>query len=321
MNQQTLIFLGPQGSGKGTHAIELQNDLAKLDPSIPVVHFEMGKNLREIAAQGSYTGELLKEIISRGELVPFNISSSVLSSYLMQHMHGNEHLIIDGFPRSDTQMEVLDATMAFYKRENPTVVHINISDEEGLKRLLLRGRADDTEDFPCFVDVPPHHQRIAVVEAQRDGPDRHRAGRLVIAAYQQHAPRRDADIKSVRQERDVARNSISVRVEHAGELHAAGILLEMILKRADQAIARQSGEEADLRCDHAIGTRDQVVVDLEVDEPEQYRDEDREQACQCGSPVKRVRAYELHLTLRILPSDALAGPRKLKETPKVLREE
>jgi len=146
VNQQTLIFLGPQGSGKGTHAIELQNDLAKLDPSIPVVHFEMGKNLREIAAQGSYTGELLKEIISRGELVPFNISSSVLSSYLMQHMHGNEHLIIDGFPRSDTQMEVLDATMAFYKRENPTVVHINISDEEGLKRLLLRGRADDTEE-------------------------------------------------------------------------------------------------------------------------------------------------------------------------------
>lgn len=146
MNQQTLIFLGPQGSGKGTHAIELQHDLERLDPERPVVHFEMGKNLREIAAAGSYTGSLLKEVISRGELVPFNISSSVLSSYLMEHMQGNEHLIIDGFPRSDTQMEVLDATMAFYKRENPAVVHINISDEEGLKRLLLRGRADDTEE-------------------------------------------------------------------------------------------------------------------------------------------------------------------------------
>ncbi|HEV8677411.1 MAG TPA: nucleoside monophosphate kinase [Candidatus Paceibacterota bacterium] len=146
MNQQTLIFLGPQGSGKGTHAVELQSDLARLDPSRPVVHFEMGRNLRDIAAQDSYTGTLLREIINRGELVPFNVSSAVLSTYLMQHLQGNEHLIIDGFPRSDSQMEVLDATMAFYKREHPTVVHINISDEEGLKRLLLRGRADDTEE-------------------------------------------------------------------------------------------------------------------------------------------------------------------------------
>lgn len=146
MNQQTLIFLGPQGSGKGTHAKELESDLTKLDPARPVVHFEMGKNLRDIASQGSYTGTLLHEIISRGELVPFNISSSVLSTYLMQNMKGDEHLIIDGFPRSDTQMEVLDATMKFYNRQNPVVVHINISDEEGLKRLLLRGRADDTEE-------------------------------------------------------------------------------------------------------------------------------------------------------------------------------
>lgn len=146
MNQQTFIFLGPQGSGKGTHAKELENDLKRLDPNRAVVHFEMGKNLRDIAAQDSYTGALLKEIVNRGELVPFNISSAVLSDYLMQHMRGDEHLIIDGFPRSDSQMEVLDSTMAFYKREHPTVVHINISDEEGLKRLLLRGRADDTEE-------------------------------------------------------------------------------------------------------------------------------------------------------------------------------
>jgi adenylate kinase len=146
VNQQTFIFLGPQGSGKGTHAKELESDLKRLDPAREVVHFEMGKNLRDIAAQDSYTRTLLIVIISRGELVPFNISSSVLSSYLMQNLRGDEHLIIDGFPRSDSQMEVLDATMAFYKRENPTVVHINISDEEGLKRLLLRGRADDTEE-------------------------------------------------------------------------------------------------------------------------------------------------------------------------------
>lgn len=146
VTQQTIIFLGPQGSGKGTHAVEFEADLKRLDPTRGVVHFEMGKNLRDLAAQDSYTSKLLHEVIARGELVPFNISSSVFSNYLITHLTGNEHLIIDGFPRSETQMDVVDTTMAFYKRENPTIVHINISDEIGLERLLKRGRADDTEE-------------------------------------------------------------------------------------------------------------------------------------------------------------------------------
>lgn len=146
MNQQTLIFLGPQGSGKGTHATELENDLKRLDPERTVVHFEMGKNLRELATQDNYTSKLMKEVISRGELVPFNISSSVFTNYLVQNLTGDEHLLIDGFPRSETQFEVVDTTFSFYNRPNPTVVHINISDEIGIERLLKRGRADDTEE-------------------------------------------------------------------------------------------------------------------------------------------------------------------------------
>jgi adenylate kinase len=146
VNQKTFIFLGPQGSGKGTHATELQNDLAKLDPGRPVVHFEMGKNLREMAEKDNHTSRLIHELISTGNLVPFNISCSVFTQYLINNLAGDEHVIIDGFPRSESQVEVLDTTMSFYKRENPVVVHINISDEIGLERLLKRGRADDTEE-------------------------------------------------------------------------------------------------------------------------------------------------------------------------------
>ncbi len=146
MTKQTIIFLGPQGSGKGTHAIELEADIKKLDPATPIVHFEMGKNLREMAKQDNYTSKLIDGLISNGNLVPFNISCSVFTDYLIKHLTGPEHLIIDGFPRSESQVEVLDTTMSFYGRENPTIVHINISDEIGLERLLKRGRADDTEE-------------------------------------------------------------------------------------------------------------------------------------------------------------------------------
>ncbi|HVV15132.1 MAG TPA: nucleoside monophosphate kinase [Candidatus Paceibacterota bacterium] len=147
MEQQTVIFLGPQGSGKGTHATMFDADLKRLDPSRPVVHFEMGKNLRDLAGRDTHTSRLMQEIMARGDLIPFNISSSVFSQYLIENMKGDEHLVTDGFPRSETQMDVVDATMAFYKRPSCTVVHIDISDEEGVKRLIKRARADDTEDI------------------------------------------------------------------------------------------------------------------------------------------------------------------------------
>jgi adenylate kinase len=146
VTQKTIIFLGPQGSGKGTHATELENDLKRLDASRGVVHFEMGKNLREMAKKDNYTSKLIDALISKGNLVPFNISCSVFTDYLINNLKGTEHLLIDGFPRSESQVEVLDTTMSFYGRENPTIVHINISDEIGLERLLKRGRADDTEE-------------------------------------------------------------------------------------------------------------------------------------------------------------------------------
>ncbi|MEK7613025.1 MAG: nucleoside monophosphate kinase, partial [Patescibacteria group bacterium] len=47
--------------------------------------------------------------------------------------------------RTEDQVAILDSAMRFYKREQPTVVYINISDEEAVKRLIKRGRADDTE--------------------------------------------------------------------------------------------------------------------------------------------------------------------------------
>jgi adenylate kinase len=145
VDQITAIFLGPQGCGKGTQASLFEAHLKEMDATRPIVHFEMGKNLREMAARENYTSSLLRDVIGRGELVPFTISSSVFSQYLIEHLQGNEHLFVDGFPRSETQVDILDSAMEFYQRKNPTFVHINISEEESISRLLQRGRADDTE--------------------------------------------------------------------------------------------------------------------------------------------------------------------------------
>lgn len=146
VNPFTLIFLGPQGSGKGTHVDMLLKRFDEKDKTLPTVSFEAGKNLREFAAGKEYTAGLMRDTMARGELLPLFLSTHAFSDYLTLHMQGHEHLILDGFPRTEDQLPVLDSAMQFYKRVSPKVVHIKISDEEAMKRLLLRKRADDTEE-------------------------------------------------------------------------------------------------------------------------------------------------------------------------------
>ena len=148
MQQQTLLFAGPQGSGKGTQIGLLKQHIQVQDPAHPIVHFEMGKNLRELGAQTDFTGMHTHEILVAGALIPYAISASLFAQYLMNNLKTNdEHLLIDGFPRTATQVPMLDSALVeFYERPNPTVVVINISDEEAVKRLLKRGRSDDSAE-------------------------------------------------------------------------------------------------------------------------------------------------------------------------------
>ncbi len=146
VNKLTLVFLGPQGSGKGTQIELLKEHLAKNDPSRSVVHFEMGKGLRELAQQNTFAGTKTAKILHEGGLIPYAISCSVFSKYLMDNANGEEHIIIDGFPRTADQVPALDSALEFFNAKPVIVVCITISDEEAVKRLLLRGRHDDTEE-------------------------------------------------------------------------------------------------------------------------------------------------------------------------------
>jgi adenylate kinase family enzyme len=75
---KSLLFFGPSGAGKGTQVKLLMDKLNALDDR-GIVYVEMGALLREMVAEGTYSGNLTKQIIEQGALMP-GLSFALASS-------------------------------------------------------------------------------------------------------------------------------------------------------------------------------------------------------------------------------------------------
>ncbi len=134
-----LIFLGPQGSGKGTQA----SRLARL---MGVPHVSTGVMLREAVAAGTELGQKADAIMQAGDLVPDDLVVAMVGERLAQADALCGYLL-DGFPRNVSQARALDGVL---DRPLDGLVQLDVPHEELMKRMLLRaaaeGRADDTEE-------------------------------------------------------------------------------------------------------------------------------------------------------------------------------
>ena len=145
MTPQTFIFFGPSGSGKGTQAKLLQAELEKRDPERKILYIETGKKLREMAESNSFTAKEIKKILENGNLAPIFLPIWIWTGFMMENVTGNEHIFMDGMSRRIEEAYVLDSAIKFYKRENPIVISLNVSDKWATERLLDRGRDDDID--------------------------------------------------------------------------------------------------------------------------------------------------------------------------------
>ena len=146
MTPQTYIFFGPSGSGKGKQSELLMEVLKQKDSNRNILYIETGEKLRELAEKDSLTGKKVKKILENGALAPVFLPIWVWSGILMEKVTGNEHIFMDGMSRRLEEANVLDSAIKFYERENPFVISIEVSDECATKRLLGRGRHDDSEE-------------------------------------------------------------------------------------------------------------------------------------------------------------------------------
>jgi len=143
MNKNTYIFIGRSGCGKGTQIELLSEKLKAKFPEVGINYVSTGTDLREFWKGDTYTHKLSKEIVDNGGLQPEFLVIYLWGQDLVKDMSGNEHLIFDGTPRRLNEAEVLDSAIKFYRRENPTVVYMNVSRKWSTDRMLGRGRGDD----------------------------------------------------------------------------------------------------------------------------------------------------------------------------------
>lgn len=142
---KTYVFFGIVGAGKGTQVELLKKLLAERD-SRKIVYAYPGSEYRALTTGDSYTGSIVRAKLERGELQPDFLTIGVFTDILVRELTADAHLIADGYPRTLGQEEAFVAAMDFYKRENIEIVYIEVSKQEVIERMKLRGRSDDTDE-------------------------------------------------------------------------------------------------------------------------------------------------------------------------------
>ncbi len=142
MNLNTIFFIGPQGSGKGTQAKLLAKKLN-------FFHWDMGAILREVASGDNELGKKIKALIDSGILLKDEDLYEVVQ-FKINQISPTQGVIFDGIPRRLGQAEFLMNYLKGQGRADFVTLFVNLPRQESLNRLSLRaqkeGRADDTPE-------------------------------------------------------------------------------------------------------------------------------------------------------------------------------
>lgn len=145
MKALTVIFVGPQGSGKGTQIEKLDRVMVERDPVRRVVDIQTGRRFRSLAAKcETFAEKKVARTLDTGVLQPDFLTHILWGEAMLDQLDPKSHLLIDGFPRTVTQAHVLDDAFTFFERNNIHVINLDTPEEVVRARMQSRARADDT---------------------------------------------------------------------------------------------------------------------------------------------------------------------------------
>ena len=131
--QMRIVMLGGPGSGKSTYTEYLIRHFQ-------INHIYPGGMLRKEVENNTEIGKRVKEILAKGQFVPNDIVLDLIKKSVSESPNG---YVLDGWPRYMQQVRDMEASNIGVD----FAVYLDVSREEVLKRLLARGRADDTEEI------------------------------------------------------------------------------------------------------------------------------------------------------------------------------
>lgn len=149
------ILFGPPGAGKGTQA-------GALKERYNLRHISTGELLRSEIAAGTELGKHAEALIDAGQLVPDSVVESMIES-VFHKTTGVDGFLLDGFPRTIEQAEVLDVMLSKRGESVTGVLSLMIPDEmihERIKhRASIEGRADDASDDIISNRIQTYHSK------------------------------------------------------------------------------------------------------------------------------------------------------------------
>jgi adenylate kinase len=159
VSEVNLVLLGPPGAGKGTQADRLRSDF-----NLP--YYSTGIILREAVDAQSELGKKAKEYMDSGDLVPDELICDVIAERF-DSGEADDGFLLDGFPRTVGQAEMLDRLLDSRGRELTAVLLIEAPDDEVVRRLSGRRTCAKGQHVYHLEFDPPKHEGVCDQDGSR----------------------------------------------------------------------------------------------------------------------------------------------------------
>ncbi|MSO75967.1 MAG: adenylate kinase [Alphaproteobacteria bacterium] len=169
-----LILLGPPGAGKGTQA-------KRLEDRFGLMQLSTGDMLRAAVASGSGLGQQAKQVMDSGRLMPDSVMIDIIKERVGEPDCA-KGFILDGFPRTQRQAEVLDKLLTSLGAKLDHVIELKVDEEALVDRITGR--------FTCAACGEGYHDRHKQPKA---------AGRCDVCGGSQFTRRSDDKAETVRE--------------------------------------------------------------------------------------------------------------------------
>jgi len=142
-----IVLLGPPGAGKGTQA-------ALIAAQKHAAHVASGDLFRKHLGEGTELGKLAKTFMDRGELVPDDVTISMVLDRIGE-ADAADGYVLDGFPRTMDQAKALDEALAVKGQAIDLTPLVEVDTEELMRRLVGRWICRSCQTPYHEISAPP----------------------------------------------------------------------------------------------------------------------------------------------------------------------